>query len=225
MSKAVVVTPNNSMLNQCRKPHGWWGRFTLWRMNKSHSRLTDWGLSHIVIAEGATILDIGCGGGRTVSKLAAAAPKGKVYGADYAEASVVASRRKNAFEIQRGRVEIQQASVSELPFSNDTFDLITAVETHFFWPNLPGDMAETFRVAKPGGTLIIIAEIYKGSAKVSGKLAEKYLPLAGVSLLTVDEHRQLFEHAGFTDVRVIEERKKGWICAIGNKPAWIKELA
>jgi SAM-dependent methyltransferase len=39
------------------------------------------------------------------------------------------------------------------------FDIVTAVKTHFWWPNLPSDMREVFRVLKPGGTLIFIAEI------------------------------------------------------------------
>jgi ubiquinone/menaquinone biosynthesis C-methylase UbiE len=193
------------------------GRFTLWRMNLSHSRLTDWGLSHVAISKDATILDIGCGGGRTVSKLAAAACEGKVYGVDYSEASVAASKRTNALGVQQGRVEIRQASVSELPFPDDTFDLATAVETHFFWPNLPADMGEIRRVLKPGGTLILIAEVYKGSNTASGKLAEKYLPLAGMILLTPGEHRDLFATAGYSEIQVIEERSKGWICAFGKK--------
>jgi cyclopropane fatty-acyl-phospholipid synthase-like methyltransferase len=49
-------------------------------MNSSHSKLTDWGLEHISIENNETILDIGCGGGRTVSKLAAIAHKEKSTG-------------------------------------------------------------------------------------------------------------------------------------------------
>ena len=74
--------------NQYSKPTGWFGRYTLWRMNSSHSKLTDWGLEHISIENHYTVLDVGCGGGRTVSKLAAMATKGKVYGVDYSDESV-----------------------------------------------------------------------------------------------------------------------------------------
>jgi SAM-dependent methyltransferase len=52
------------------------------------------------------------------------------------------------------------------------FDLVTAVETHCWWPNLPGDMRKIFRVLKPGGTLILIVEVYKGANTTSAKLAE-----------------------------------------------------
>jgi ubiquinone/menaquinone biosynthesis C-methylase UbiE len=39
------------------------------------------------------MLDVGCGGGRTISKLAAAASDGRVYGIDYSAPSVAAVRR------------------------------------------------------------------------------------------------------------------------------------
>jgi len=132
-------------------------------MNSSHSKLTDWGLEHISIENHQTILDAGCGGGRTVSKLAAIATQGKVYGVDYSEESVAATKRTNARWIDLGRVEIRHGSVSQLPFPDGMLDLVTAVETHFWWPNLPRDMREVFRVLKPGGTLILITEIYKGA--------------------------------------------------------------
>jgi ubiquinone/menaquinone biosynthesis C-methylase UbiE len=120
-------------------------------MNASHSKVTDWGLGHISVGQGDTILDVGCGGGRTVSKLAAIAVEGKVYGVDYSEESVAASKRTNARGVDAGRVEIRQGSVSQLPFPDGMFNLVTGVETHFWWPDLPGDMREVFRVSEAWG--------------------------------------------------------------------------
>jgi ubiquinone/menaquinone biosynthesis C-methylase UbiE len=187
-------------------------------MNSSHSKLTDWGLEHISMENHHTILDVGCGGGRTVSKLAASATQGKVYGVDYSDQSVAATKRTNVGGIDLGRVEIRQGSVSQLPFLDGMFDLVTAVETHFWWPDLPGDMREVFRVLKPGGTLVLIAEIYKGANTMAAKLAEKYASRTGMTLLSVNEHRELYTNAGYSDVQVIEERGKGWICSLGRKP-------
>jgi SAM-dependent methyltransferase len=116
-----------------------------------------------------------------------------------------------------GSVEIREGSVSQLPFSDDMFDLVTAVETHFWWPDLPADMREVLRVLKPGGTLIIVAEIYKGAKTMTAELAKKYLPMSGMKLLSVDEHRELLANAGYADVQVVDESGKGWICGIGRK--------
>jgi SAM-dependent methyltransferase len=205
--------------NQCQKPTGWLGRFVLWNMNSRHSKVTDWGLSHISIQKDDTVLDVGCGGGRTVSKLAAVVTHGKVYGVDFSKESVIVANRTNRRWIEMGSVEIREGSVSQLPFSDDMFDLVTAVETHFWWPDLPADMREVLRVLKPGGTLIIVAEIYKGAKTMTAELAEKYLPMSGMKLLSVDEHRELLANAGYVDVQVVDESGKGWICGIGRKPA------
>ncbi len=202
-------------VNQVRKPTKWVGRLFLWLMNMSHSSLTDWGLTHVQIEEHFTILDVGCGGGRTIEKLAALATKGMVYGVDYAKGSVAASRGKNAQLIQADRVEIKHASVSQLPFPEDTFNLVTAVETQYYWPDLVKDMQEILRVLKPGGTLIVIAESYKNGAY--DKLKGPVMRLLRSKSLGVDEHRTLFSTAGYTDIHTFEERTKGWICAMGKK--------
>lgn len=212
------MTSRTGAVNQCCKPAGWLGRFTLWRMNASHSGLTDWGLGHISVRDHYTILDVGCGGGRTVSKLAVIATQGKVYGVDYSQESVATTRRTNARGIALGRVEVRLGSVSQLPFPGGIFDLVTAVETHFWWPDLPGDMREVFRVSKPGGTLIIIAEVYQGAITRVSRLAEKFASRTGMVLLSVDEHRELLTRAGYAEVHVIENRSKGWISAFGRKP-------
>jgi ubiquinone/menaquinone biosynthesis C-methylase UbiE len=205
------------MANQCKKPQGWLGRLMLRNMNARHSKLTDWGLSHIQVHPAGTILDIGCGGGRTIAKLAAHASEGKIFGIDHSEASVATSTRTNAALIRAGRIEIRQGSVSELPYPDATFNLATAVETHFFWPNLSGDVREIHRVLKPGGTLVLIAEIYRGAPTPVSRLAEKYLPISGIKLLTVDEHHQLLEQAGFSSVKVDTNPSRGWICVFGAR--------
>ena len=212
------MVSRSTHVSQCQRPVGWLGRVVLWRMNVSHSKLTDWGLGHVSITEQDVILDVGCGGGETVRKLALSATLGKVYGVDYSEESVAASNRKNARAIETGHVDIRLGSVSRLPFADDMFDLVTAVETHIWWPDLPGDIREVCRVLKPGGQLIIIAEVYKGANTIMSRLTEKHAGRLGMALLSANEHRQLLTDAGYAEVQVVEEERKGWICAKGKKP-------
>ena len=213
----LLAFPMYYSLRQVRKPSGWLGRLVLWRMNLSHSSLTDWGLSHVDIGKDYTILDIGCGGGRTIQKLAEVATQGKVYGVDFAASSVTASASKNEQLIQIGRVEIKQASVSQLPFPNSYFDLVTAVETHYYWATLVEDFQEILRVLKPNATFVVIAESYhrRKSSKEIQWLETRILKFRPLS---VDEHREAFLAAGFSEVQIFEDIKKGWLCGIGKKP-------
>ena len=170
-----------------------------------------------MIRSGDTILDVGCGGGRTVHKLASIAQKGKVFGVDHSEASVSVSRQRNGRLIESGRVEVRHASVSRLPFHDRMFDLATAVETHYYWPNLPADLREVRRVLKPGGALLIITEAYKGGKhdKRLQLFAQAMAPL-GYSHLSVEENRELLSGAGFSGLEVFEEYDRGWLCALGR---------
>jgi ubiquinone/menaquinone biosynthesis C-methylase UbiE len=204
------------LIRQVRKPHKWLGRPFLWMMNRSHSGLTNWGLQQISIEKNFKILDIGCGGGRTIEKLAAITCDGSVCGADYASGSVAVSRRKNADLIKRGRVEVHEASVSKLPFADCSFDLATAVETQYYWPDLLNDMKEVRRVLKPGGRLVIIAETYKGGRLDAVK--DPVMKLLKSTHLSAADQRELFLSADYDDVQIIEEKQKGWICATGRRP-------
>lgn len=217
LTVAIPLVGVPLVIYQVRKPSRWFGKPFARAMNVSHSALTDWGLRHVAVGRWFTCLDVGCGGGRTVQKLAEAANEGKVCGVDYAAGSVAVARETNAALIQDGRVEIRQASVSKLPYPDAMFDLVTAVETHYYWPDLPNDLREVFRVTKPEGTAIAIAELYKGGRN---ELASRIVmtPL-GAKILSADEHRAWFTNAGFTDVQVDEERDEGWICVTGRKPA------
>jgi len=124
----------------------------------------------------------------------------------------------NAVAIETGRVEIRHASVSALPFPDSMFDTVTAVETHFWWPDLPGDLREILRVLKPHGQLALIAEIYRGANTLTSRLAEQQAARTGMTLLGVDEHRDLLGAAGFVDVQIDTDVDRGWICATGRKP-------
>lgn len=213
----VALAVSSYAVAQARKPDKWFGRIFAEMMNRGHDRMTDWGLRHTTIESRFKILDVGCGGGRTIEKLAAAAANGMVNGVDYAEGSIAVSRRHNAQLIKAGRVVIEKASVSHLPFPDDTFDLVTAIETQYYWPDLAGDMREILRVLKPTGTLVVIAETYNG-----GKYDRLKWPVMWFlrsSHLSVSDHRGLFASTGYVNVEIFEESNKGWICGIGAKPA------
>lgn len=213
----IAILAAGWLFRQARKPSGWLGRHIVRAMNRSHASMTDWALEHLRMQECAAILDIGCGGGRTVERLAALSPDGTVIGMDYSAASVAVSRSTNAKDIEAGRVRIEQGSVAALPFPDCTFDIVTAVETHYYWPALSASVREVLRVLKPGGTLALIAETYRG-----GPFRWLYgivMPLLGASFLSDGEHKDLLTQAGFTEVATTHRSGRNWICATGRRPS------
>jgi SAM-dependent methyltransferase len=214
---AVALVLGVYLVRQVKKPDRFAGRFFALLMNGSHAPMTDWAFTHLAIPADATALDIGCGGGRTIEKLAQCAAQ--VYGVDYAAGSVAASRAHNKRLIAEGRVSVEQASVSHLPFPDNKFDVVTAIETQYYWPDLPGDMKEILRVLMPGGRLMIVAESYKGAR--NDAILGPVMKLLGSSRLTIDDHRSLFIAAGYEEVEIAEERRRGWLCIIGKKPAFV----
>ena len=204
-----------AMFKQFRKPTGWLGKIAGLGMNREHEKVWRWGLEHIAIAPDAVILDVGCGGGGTVKILAQAASRGKVYGVDYSEDVLLTARRVNQALIEQGRVELKYGSVSDLPFSDDAFDLATAFETTMFWPNPVEDLWEVRRMLKPGGTLLIANEAYV-DARFEERNA-KWSRWAGFQLQTPEETRQCLVDAGYARVEIDTLPENNWIAAIAQK--------
>ncbi len=145
---------------------------------------------------------------------------GKVYGIDHSDVSVKSSTKLNRYLIDQHTVEIQKASVSSIPYPDDFFDVITAIETYFLWPNLENDMKEVLRVLRPKGKLLLVSEIVRRPE--NEKTIDRFARLANTSdymrYKTKEELNQIFIDAGYGNVTIHENKKHGWICAVGCKP-------
>jgi ubiquinone/menaquinone biosynthesis C-methylase UbiE len=206
----------NRLLNQCKKPRGSFGRLLARGMNRAHSPLTLWALGNIEVADHTVALDLGCGGGRTVGRLAKMAVNGWVVGLDHSEDSVLVSRRSNRRHIHDGRVEICHASVSSIPYENDSFDLITTVETFYFWPAPDSDLLEVRRVLKPDGRLVIACTMYKGGK--FDRRNRRFVHEIDMTYLSIDDFKNILATAGYDRIEVITEYSRGWIRAVARKP-------
>ena len=160
----------------------------------------------------AKILDCGCGGGANLHALLKRCPKGTAVGLDYSTVSVAASRKKNRAAIAAGRCRVEQGDVSTLPFEDEKFDLATAFETVYFWPDLLQSFREVRRVLKPGGTFLICNECGGDSAK-DEKWTKK---IQGMTIYKDTELQSFLRQTGFRDVE-IHKNEKGWLCVTARK--------
>ena len=112
-----------SFFENTRKPVGLGGKIMVAMMNFGHSAMAEWGLRFLQPTPDAVVLDCGCGGGAHIKTLLKLCPNGKVQGIDYSAVSVEKARKVNAGAIADGRCNVQQASVAELPFEAEQFDV------------------------------------------------------------------------------------------------------
>nr|WP_233126318.1 class I SAM-dependent methyltransferase [Methanobrevibacter sp. 87.7] len=212
--KEIKKNESDELLINCRKPEGELGEQMIERMNKSHESLARWGVSHLNICENDNILDIGCGGGVNVKRFSEMT-KGKVYGIDYSPKSVEESKKYNKENIDNGQVEIYEGSVSELPFEDNSLDVVTGFETIYFWPDLENDLKEIYRVLKEDGAIFICNEESKDE-NLEERMGDR-IKLLGMTVLSEDELGHLLYDAGFKNVTTFTKKDTHWLCAIARK--------
>jgi ubiquinone/menaquinone biosynthesis C-methylase UbiE len=205
----------DKLFQQWKKPTGLLGNILTRILNISHAKGTQWGLEQIEINRIDIILDIGCGGGSAVRMMAEKTINGKVYGIDYSPESVQISKANNLKLIHDGRVFINQGNVSKLDFPNNYFDLITAINSHYYWPDLPHDLNEVLRTLKSGGKFVIIGESYKGSK--FEKRDRAFIDSLHMNYYSKSELVTLLSAIGYINITIKENYEKGWICCISQK--------
>ena len=152
------------------KPTGFSGIIAGRIMNLIHAGFYKYVINKIILSDTGksseiTVLDIGCGGGTAVKSFSDHHSVLKVCGIDCSADMVKLSQKTNHRRIENGTVEIQTADVSELPFSDNSFDLITAFDTINFWPDHHQAVKEIYRVLKKSGIFFIINAYPKPGTK------------------------------------------------------------
>ena len=196
------------------KPVGEGGRLLLEEMNIHHRQLSEWALSKVPKMRPKKMLDIGCGGGMLISLLSKMYPKAQIFGVDISEESVNMTKKVNADIVREGRCHVSLDSVSELPFPPGTFDMVTAFETYFFWPDLENDIRKVSSVLRKGGILVIVSELYPHPR--FDERNDEAARQCGLRLRTNDEMASIMEGCGLT-VAVNTDEDKNWVAFVGRK--------
>ena len=125
-----------NFFSQTRKPEGTLGKMMLSGMNSGHAKLADWGFEHLPKLSPKQAADLGCGAGRNAGELLKKYPQAVVTAMDYSALSVQKAKEYNQAMIDAGKCRVIQGDVSKLPLEADSFELVTAFETIYFWPGL-----------------------------------------------------------------------------------------
>ena len=196
--------------SQFSRPSSLMGRILLRSMNIGHGRLHQWGLKAAGIQLTDRVLDVGCGGGKAISRILEETRR-EVAGIDHSPEAVKTARSVNRAAVSSGRLRIVESSVESLPFRDGFFDVVTAFETTYFWPELQAALTEIHRVLNRGGRLVIANEFAdRASAGAWAGRLNMHVPdseaLAGAAY-----------EAGFLMVDVSVHPHNGWLRLVAAK--------
>jgi ubiquinone/menaquinone biosynthesis C-methylase UbiE len=113
-------------------------------------RLDELVLSFEWLKRGERVLDVGCGMGGTLHRLAHAGLELSLWGVDASTAQLARARQHLPPEVQ-----LVHADACELPFGAGEFDVVTAIECLFHFPSRQRFLEQAARVLRPGGRLCI----------------------------------------------------------------------
>ena len=158
-------------------------------------------------AEPNDILDIGTGTGQLLVSLADIFPWARIVGLDLSPDMLAKARQK---EFGNTDVELVEASVYEMPFENDRFDVVTNTISSHFYVEFDRALSEIHRVLKPGGVLIM-ASLGNGPLRFVPGLREINPGPTDAVYRAPQVQRRALEQAGF---EVIDIERLPW-------PAWL----
>ena len=178
-----------------------------------HAAMSNWALESVEIAADEQILDIGCGGGANIARLLQRAPQGMVTGIDFSRVSVQKSTKVNTKAIQEGRCKVLEGNVANLPFEEDAFDLVTAFETIYFWPDIEHCFNEVKKVLKTGGRFVIVNES-DGNGTMDAKWESM---IEGMHNYKPEEISLHLTNTGFCDINIFLNQEKHWLMVTAVK--------
>ena len=197
------------------------------RTPESHAPLL---LPHL--KPGASLLDCGSGPGKLTMDFAVRLAPGEVVGIDI-EATQVAAANEAARSKNLHNVRFEQASIYELPFTDETFDLsfCGAVLGHLREPRRA--VAEIHRVLKPGGLAVfrefdnagdlffprpplidksirLYADMLteKGQHRDGGRKLKSWLRGTGFALTALDATFEVFDSASYSEAAAVLYREQ-----------------
>ncbi|HKJ30461.1 MAG TPA: class I SAM-dependent methyltransferase [Balneolales bacterium] len=137
------------------KPEGLVGHFLGMIMAKSNRKLGEWTIFVSELMDGEDVLEIGFGPGTTIQLISEKFPNTFIAGIDHSDVMVKQATKRNKKAIREGKIEVFPGSVSKIPYENDSFDKVYAINSFQFWPDRLQNLKEVKRVLKHEGKIVI----------------------------------------------------------------------
>jgi len=196
-------------MSQFAKPTGFFGKILAKGMARGHKDFYKNAARAIDPKNDDIYLEIGFGSGIFIKKYISHVSK--IAGIDYSEDMVKLASDINRNLVESGKAEFKQGYASSLPWADNEFTVVAAIEVFFFLNETEKTLKEIFRILKPGGRLIIEMAFNKDD----GVDHKKHIKKMNLKLYSGKEMKRLLNEAGFSDI-VIDYYKAFWIPIKGH---------
>ena len=190
------------LIKQSQKPSGLIGRVITKIWSFYFKKLSLWAIKQTTISDNYRILEIGYGGGSTIKNLLALNKNLEIHCIDISKESYRTAKRVHSDSIRKGSVQLKIGNVENMPYQNNYFDRIFAIQTHIFWKDIKKSFQEVYRVMSSNSTLIIASE----KEKIHYHMTD---------YRTTHEFSQLLTSIGFSKIE--EKQNRNWILYIVYK--------
>jgi ubiquinone/menaquinone biosynthesis C-methylase UbiE len=180
---------------QLARPQGVAGKLIGSAMDIANRRPTRLALDLLGARPGERVLDAGCGTGAALDLLLDDVQV-DAFGIDASPAMIEAARRRLGF-----RAHLSQAPIEHLPFADNSFDAVLALNVLYFAGPDASMVREMHRVLRPGGRLV--AYVTEKGSMESWPFARQGLH----RLYAADELSRLMVDGGFARERVSMHEK------------------
>lgn len=141
------------------------------------------------IADDDTVLQIGFGDAAVLKRIMPLVPQGRIGGVESSAEKVRAAAEAMPAEYRAFKAEFKEGVASRLPFSDEHFTKVFALDSVAGWLSIPKGLAEIKRVLFPLGRVVFSLP---PKQKSSG---EAFVPVVEVKALLMD--------AGFENIEII----------------------
>ncbi len=156
--------------------------------------------------EVASALDVGCGTGELLVKLARRWPDARLAGLDLS-APMLAQAAAKPFAAE---VELVEGSVYATPFADGEFELVTNTLSSHFYRDFPAAARELTRVTAPGGRLMM-ASLGNGLRRLLPGGLGRESRMGAIIHRSPREQRRVLEDAGLVVEHVESIFPVGWL--------------
>jgi ubiquinone/menaquinone biosynthesis C-methylase UbiE len=180
--------------NQCGNPHGPIGRIMTWAMNRANNVLYKGIVNELEIRDNLRILDVGFGNGYLEALIM---KNGQCYieGIDISEDMVKKATSLNRKYVDAGRMKFSLGNCCSMDCEDGAFDVVTTINTIYFWEDTRKEMSEIYRVLKPGG-------VFYNAVITKENLDNIFYTQSGFKKFTNEEYIEIGRDAGFANVEI-----------------------